>query len=167
MWSHLRWKTKHQTALRVPNHSYQCGYFKMADGVCHKIFFFNLLLFWYVTKAKDGLYLQVVWPVCLCWPQTAWLTNPRKGKRSISCRTIFSAVIVTLSYLIVKLKKIKILFQSSWLNTALRSLPTALPTKIVFDIGGSSWCNVDCCFDNFHTAFAVSGNAMIGCLISS
>ena len=88
----------------------------MADGVCHKIFFFNLLLFWYVTKAKDGLYLQVVWPVCLCWPQTAWLTNPRKGKRSISCRTTFSAVIETLSYLIVKLKKIKFFFnQVDWI----------------------------------------------------
>jgi hypothetical protein len=49
----LRWQTKHQTALRVPDHSRDAISFVVADMVCTKIIFFNLLFFfWYVTKAK-------------------------------------------------------------------------------------------------------------------
>jgi hypothetical protein len=69
-----------------------------------------------MSQKLIGLYLHVVWPVCLCWPQTVRLTNPRKGKRSISCRTTFSAVIETLSYLIVKLKNSNSFFnQVDWI----------------------------------------------------
>ena len=52
--------------------------------------------------------------------------------------TIFSAVIETLSYLIVKLKKIEIIF-SIKLIEYLAAFTTNCPTnKIVSDIGGSS-----------------------------
>ena len=48
---HLRWRTKHQTAVRVPNLSRDAIFFAVADMVCTKTPFFNLLHFLVCQKS--------------------------------------------------------------------------------------------------------------------
>ena len=122
-------RNKQLTALLVPDYSHRCSCLRCG--------------WWYVTKSPSFIYcfLHVhghskIDYTFKFFDQYAWighkLSNWRipEYNRSSSCRTTFSAVIETLSNMIVKLKKTKALFQSRWLNTALLSLPTTLPSKL-------------------------------------
>ena len=91
---------------------------------------------------------------------TNFSIDESQKRQQINCKTTCSAVIETIS------TKQEIFFEACIEHCAAFTT-NCLTNKSVSDIGGTSWCNVDCCLDNVHIVFTLSGHAMIRWLINS